>query len=229
MAVKGVLEVTRRLRRGDDVECPVCGATASSFLRNRCPTCSAAPRQRLLALFLQRECSLGGGAPLRILHFAPEPSLIPFLSGFREVDYVPGDLVPDKGHVKVDATDIQLELDFDGIISSHVLEHIPDDAAAISEMHRVLKPGGWAIVMLPYFNSLSETYENDSIDSAWQRHLHFGQHDHVRAYGRDLVNRLAAPGFDVSERVFADEVESGERKRFGLRPADVIFFCRKPI
>jgi predicted SAM-dependent methyltransferase len=144
------------------------------------------------------------------------------------VDYVPGDLVPDKGHEKVDATAIHLDPTFDGIVSSHVLEHIPDDLSAITEMYRVLKPAGWAVVMVPVVDTLAETYESDAVQSRWARHRHFGQHDHVRVYGRDLPNRLEAAGFLVTVRQYADEFPVSDFRRFGLRSSDVIFYCQKP-
>ncbi len=144
------------------------------------------------------------------------------------VDYVPGDLVPDRGHEKVDATAIHLDPTFDGVLTSHVLEHIPDDESAISEMYRILKPGGWAVVLVPFVASLPETYESDAITSRWARYRHFGQHDHVRVYGRDLPARLEAPGFDVTLRRYADELSESGVEKYGLRSADVIFVLRKP-
>lgn len=38
---------------------------------------------------------------------------------------------------------------FDSVIASEVLEHIPDDAAAIAELARVLRPGGTLAVTVP--------------------------------------------------------------------------------
>jgi SAM-dependent methyltransferase len=38
---------------------------------------------------------------------------------------------------------------FDHIIASEVLEHVPDDAAALAELHRVLKPGGTLAATVP--------------------------------------------------------------------------------
>jgi len=38
---------------------------------------------------------------------------------------------------------------FDVVIATDVLEHIPDDSAAASEIRRVLRPGGWAILTVP--------------------------------------------------------------------------------
>jgi SAM-dependent methyltransferase len=150
------------------------------------------------------------------------------LSSLPGVGYVPADLVPDRDHHRVDATAIELDPNFTGVITSHVLEHVPDDQAAISEMHRVLVPGGWALVIVPVNDELETTFEDASIKSRWQRERFFGQHDHVRVYGRDFPFRLRAVGFDVEERRYASELSDDQVKRFGINEADVIYLCAKP-
>lgn len=226
-ALNGALRASRMVLTGDQVECPACGATASQYFRGRCSSCSAAARQRLIALFLQRELGIADAAGARVLHFAPEPGLIRMLSKLPRVEYVPADLVPDKGHERVDATDIHLAPTFDGVITSHVLEHIPDDCKAIAEMHRILQPGGWAVVVVPVLDTLEDTFEDESIRSRWARHRYYGQHDHVRLYGRDFIDRLRRAGFTVDERRYADELSPEDARRYGVRSADVIFLCRK--
>ena len=178
-------------------------------------------------MFLRRELGLGAGARARVLHFAPEPGLVRMLSSLPDVDYVPCDLVPDEGHARVDATAIHLAPDFDGVITSHVLEHVPDDAAAISEMFRVLKPGGWALVAVPLSTALERTYEDDSIRSRWERHRAYGQHDHVRLYGRDFAERLRQAGFEVQPRRYARDLPPEDVKRYGLRDG-LFHLCVKP-
>ncbi len=226
-ALNRALWASRMLLHGDLVECPACGATASRYFRGRCTSCSAAARQRLIALFLRRELGIEDGADARVLHFAPEPGLIRMLSRMPNLEYVPADLVPDKGHARVDATAIHLAPTFDGVITSHVLEHIPDDSRAIAEMFRILQPGGWAVVVVPVHEKLEATFEDDTIRSRWARHRYYGQHDHVRLYGRDFPDRLRWVGFEVHERRYADELAHEEVRRYGLRSIDIIFLCRK--
>ena len=48
---------------------------------------------------------------------------------------------------------------FDVVYSNGVLHHTPDTAGAIREVHRVLRPGGVARVMLYYRNSLNYWFE----------------------------------------------------------------------
>ena len=54
-----------------------------------------------------------------------------------------------------DATKLPfLDKTFDYVLSLDVLEHIEDDGKAVSEMKRVLKDSGSAIIMVPMFNWL---------------------------------------------------------------------------
>jgi SAM-dependent methyltransferase len=41
------------------------------------------------------------------------------------------------------------EATFDGVLSVAVLEHVPDPRRCVSEIARVLKPGGWVFVAVP--------------------------------------------------------------------------------
>lgn len=51
-----------------------------------------------------------------------------------------------------DATNIKYQDDtFDLVLALDILEHIPDDKKALFEIHRVLKPGGIAIIFVPTF------------------------------------------------------------------------------
>jgi SAM-dependent methyltransferase len=55
------------------------------------------------------------------------------------------------------------------------LEHVADDRKAMSELRRILRPSGTAIIMVPLEEGLDETYENPSIVSEADRLIHFGQ------------------------------------------------------
>jgi len=82
----------------------------------------------------------------------------------------------------------------DLVLCLHVLEHVDDDRRAMAEVHRILRPSGHFIVMVPIEEGWEVTYENPKVVSPRQRLLHFGQEDHVRFYGRDIRNRLTAAG-----------------------------------
>jgi ubiquinone/menaquinone biosynthesis C-methylase UbiE len=129
---------------------------------------------------------------------------------------------------KMNLTDIQHpDASFDVILCNHVLEHIPDDAKAMSELYRVLKPGGWAILQVPLDPNRLETYEDFSITSPHEREKAFGQVDHVRIYGQDYGDRLAAIGFTVKRDRYVQELSEAERQAYALRVDEEIYFCSK--
>ncbi len=112
---------------------------------------------------------------------------------------------------------------FTAVICNHVLEHV-DDEKALSEIHRIVQPGGRAYLTTPVIEGWRQTYENPGIDGKPQRTLHFGQHDHVRMYGADLRQRILAAGFDLREFT----AEEPDVHRHGLWRGEKIFIATKP-
>jgi SAM-dependent methyltransferase len=162
----------------------------------------------------------------KLLHAAPEPYLADLLRSCDAIDYLSGDLAMLRGAmIKLDLTDIRLpDSQFDVIICSHVLEHIPDDRKAMAEMFRVTKPGGFLLVMVPTYGR--KTYEDFSITSRKDRRKHFGQEDHVRKYGMDIVDRLAAAGFKVTAWPREGQLDT-EIAKFIAGGPRVIFECHR--
>lgn len=155
-------------------------------------------------------------APVSILHFAPQRGLTHRLRNMRDIIYRTTDLCAPGVDVHVDITQLPFEPDaFECVICSHVLEHIPNDAAAISEIHRVLTRPGIAFVQVPYVGSRL-TDEDPGVTDSKERLRRFGQTDHVRMYGYDLVDRLQEPGFDVESRFAGAMLNEAEMCRFGL-------------
>ena len=54
---------------------------------------------------------------------------------------------------------------FDAVYSISVLEHIPGDgdSAALQELIRVVKPGGYVLITLPFDNTYREQYKQDDV------------------------------------------------------------------
>lgn len=230
--------------KGQQVVCPLCASSFSTFApfgapprpNACCPACASLERHRLVWLYLISKTSLlNPGQALKLLHFAPERALFDCLSKLGHLVYFPCDIDPTlyryPSPVKVwpvDIVDIPFENNtFDVLLCNHVLEHIPDDARAMSELHRVLKPGAWAILQVPIDTNRATTYEDFSITSPMERERAFGQNDHVRIYGRDYPDRLRQAGFSVQEYDFAQTFSKEDQHRYGLLENEALFLCTK--
>ena len=127
----------------------------------------------------------------------------------------------------VDITDIQFrDNTFDYVICNHVLEHIPDEQKAISEVLRVLKPDGKWIFSFPICTDM-QTYEDPTVVSEEDRLQRFGQEDHVRLYGYDYKERFEAHGLNLEFFSPQDELSAEEIEKYGFIPDDVIIVATK--
>jgi SAM-dependent methyltransferase len=223
--------------------CPVCRARCRAFARDArtarpdavCPVCGSMERHRSIWPFLLGETPLAR-APLRMLHVAPEGCFQRRLERFANLDYVSADLRRPNAMVHCDLTDLAFEdAEFDFVLCNHVLEHVPDDAAAMREMLRVLRPGGIAVLTVPgpnpalgYPEDLDETAEDLSIGSDAERLRRYGHSGHVRQYGRDIAARLRAAGFRVKAVRYGAHLSPAERRRQGVYEAYPIYLCERP-
>jgi SAM-dependent methyltransferase len=102
-----------------------------------------------------------------------------------DVDYTSFDLAP-FAMEQHDITAMRYPTDsIDYFICFHVLEHLPHDAPAVAEIHRVLRPGGTAVLQVPIDWEAEKTREYPAPDPR--------ECGHVRRYGRDFAEKLAAP------------------------------------
>jgi len=225
----------RRLYRGDARFCPVCESRLARFLpfggsgraEAYCPVCESLERHRLHWLYLRERTALFDGRPRHWLHVAPEAVLAAKLRSLPGVRYVSADLADPRAGLRLDVMRVPFADDvFDAIFCSHVLEHVPDDRAAMRELFRVLRPGGIALLPVPPIRA-ERTDEDPCLADPAQRRRRFGHPDHLRRYGRDYPERLREAGFRV-EQVGAAELvgESGVR-RLGLGNGDEVFRCGK--
>jgi SAM-dependent methyltransferase len=104
---------------------------------------------------------------------------------------------------------------FDRVLCVHVLEHVRDDAAALLELHRILRPGGEALIMVPLYGDATDEDPDAPADERVRR---FGQADHVRLYGAaDLRARIEQAG--LQPRVDRVRATPAQLHRHRLIPA----------
>ncbi|MCP4288880.1 MAG: class I SAM-dependent methyltransferase [Gammaproteobacteria bacterium] len=170
--------------------CPICNyegpffnmyRRSTSVRRNaRCPQCQSMERHRLQFMVVTQLAQRYDFSAMRILHIAPEKF---FLKMFREQfkEYVGANLQANRG------VDMQADLralpfadgQFDVVYASHVLEHIKDDSQVLSEVKRVLRAGGLAVLPVPMVADQTVEYPEPNPY----------EFEHVRAPGPDYYER----------------------------------------
>jgi len=95
------------------------------------------------------------------------------------------DRIPDTPLLQFDLTRSPLpDNSFDAIVSLNVLEHIEDDILALSNIYRMLRPGGVAVIEVPAMPSLYDAFD-----------------DMVRHYRRyrmqELLRKSRTAGFEI--------------------------------
>lgn len=182
-----------------------------------CPGTLSLERHRLLWLYLERETRFLEQS-LKVLHLAPEQVLYKKFKSFEHWDYTTADLHSPLAKVKADICALPFnENTYDLILCNHVLEHIPDDLKAMSELHRVLKKGGTLIAQVPLEEKREKTFEDNSILDKKERTKVFGQYDHVRIYGKDFYSFLDQVGFKSKAIPYASSLSDEEFTRYSLQ------------
>ncbi|MBP9926672.1 MAG: methyltransferase domain-containing protein [Cyclobacteriaceae bacterium] len=227
------LKVVGVFYKGDTVQCPICEKGYRQFLpygrinprpNALCPNCLSLERHRLIWLYLKEQTNFFS-KKLDVLHIAPEPCFMKRFEKQHGKKYITADIESPLAKVKMDIHQIPFpDNHFDAVLCNHVLEHVADDIKAMSEIHRVLKPGGWAIMQVPFFSPIPETtYEDTSITNPRDREKAFGQDDHVRMFGKDYAQRIARAGLKPEENEFAKT----QPDRYGISKNEIIYIGKK--
>ncbi|MEM8997935.1 MAG: class I SAM-dependent methyltransferase, partial [Acidobacteriota bacterium] len=181
--------------------------------------CGSRARHRSLQLAVDEYVDVRAG---RALHIAPERCLAPLLRGH---EVITGDLEPGHGDIALDLRRLPFASgSFDLVLASHVLEHIVEDDVALSEIYRVLRPGGQAILPVP-ITAAGATVDFGFVDPA--------RNHHARECGPDYAERYRSAGFAVEEvgsRSLPDpEAHALLTVERGGQTEHCIPFCTKPL
>jgi len=223
--------------RGNRFECPVCGGhfhklLPYGYIESRenalCPKCLSLERHRLLWLYLKDRTRFFTDK-LKVLHIAPEQCFFKRFKNLKNLDYTSADLDSPIADVKLDVQKMPFADNvFDVVICNHVLEHVPDDRKALSEIFRVLKRGGFAILQVPTVYSMDTTLEGAGVTDPAERERLFRQKDHYRLYGRDYLNRVMACGFVIGEENYLTAVSPELKERYRLPEMEFMYGYIKP-
>ncbi len=192
-----------------------------------CPQCYSLDRERLYAWYLKESVNL---APEQsMLDFAPSAGLSKWIKANYRCNYVTADLFMENVDVKADIEDMRVfgPGSFDFVICSHVMEHVSNDVKAMSEIHRVLKNGGRAIMMTPILRNFDRVDEDPSCNDVGERWRRFGQDDHVRLYSQKVfLERLRLAGFSV-EIITRDNIDKDKIVKCGLPDNISLYIAHK--
>jgi SAM-dependent methyltransferase len=194
-----------------------------------CPACGCNDRERHLLFYLRGAGLLEKMRGKSLLHFAPEPRLTAFIERTGLVRHVRGDLFPSVAGVeKIDMLAIAYpDESFDFVMANHVLEHVDDDARALSELRRVLRSGGVAVLQTPYSGVLEHTLSDPGVSTAAARLERYGQVDHVRLYGRDIFARFVSAGFVSRVTQHDQALPDVDPVRFGVNRREPFFLFER--
>jgi hypothetical protein len=221
------LAAAERLAPGRGLkQCPCCGWTglyfrtfvAAEYLRAGaiCPRCRSLERHRALTYFYPKFfASLTRRSP-RVVHFAPEKCLENHLKKLCR-RYTTSSYEEDQGaDLVLDLTDLALaDESCDVLLMNHVLDCMREDRPAVSEMYRVLKPGG-AVLAVIHLEPAAKTVELPPVT--------YGQY---RIYGSEDLSERFAP-FRTEMVDAAGGIDENVRRRNGI-PAHVsLLVLRKP-
>lgn len=90
--------------------------------------------------------------------------LAKYVSKVIGIEYFPDRVPKDFSNIKYICTDWQklsqtiASNSIDCVVSSHTIEHVPDDLKAINELYKVLKPGGVALINTPNRRRLTRRF-----------------------------------------------------------------------
>jgi len=231
------LKLLSLLYRGHGVMCPICEKEFRKFLpygrinpraNALCPSCLSLERHRLIWLYLKDKTDFFTKAH-DVLHIAPEVCFIDRFEKLLGSRYITADIESPLAKVKADIHHLPFpDRAFDIVLCNHVLEHVNDDIQAMREIARVLKPGGFAILQVPFYEPMvEETYEDFTITDSKGREKAFGQSDHVRKYGYDYPKRVEKAGLQPVQDDFVMHFSAEDAFKFGLPRTELLNIARK--
>lgn len=201
--------------------CPFCLYDGPGFIatsndkrisyHSRCPNCDSRSRHRGLYTLLEQHIRK---QEANLLFFAPEHILLEFLKdkkkniSVKTTDYFSVDV----DFPKEDIQNLSFpNKSFDYILCNHVIEHVPQDHLAFSELSRILRHNGKAIITIPGDYHLKKTVEFKKTD----------RNGHFRHYGLDVIDKMK----QYFDKVEVIDMSTVSKPEYGVRNQDMAFIC----
>lgn len=166
-------------------QCPICNYNGP-FLdkKNRhsakCPKCGELERARMAMLVLNKYFDDNKAAATDVLHISPE-NFLRKLFKKKYKSYIAGDLYRKDVDKQFNIENIPFaDNSFDLVFASHVLEYVKNDTQAISEIKRVLRPGGLAMLPVPVIQDKTIDYDERPKDKRNIREIGIDYFDRYR-------------------------------------------------
>ncbi|MDX6197665.1 MAG: hypothetical protein QOJ79_816 [Actinomycetota bacterium] len=203
-----------------DAVCNICGWRGRAFQgiahseSALCPTCGSISRDRFLYWCWTRRTPYDPKA--KVLETSPRLDQTYRDKMAQRVDYTSSDYDESqhKGAMRLDLQDIALPDNcLDIVLTPHVLEHVPDTDAALSELYRVMKPGGHIFLQIPLPQSKTAPptepeYHGDNTLVYWR-------------FGWDLADMIREAGFACDVLVTSELRDAvAEKRTFDYSGAD---------
>ncbi len=225
---------SRTLRR---VICWVCGNPVAEFLAygiparpGRCPHCGAKPRNRAVHWYLRQvirrrlvaisEVLEVGGSRVTVQRFSAEAVIGD--SRYTVIDRRTLDfharIEPPHRFIPMDVAKTDFaDNSFDVILCNHTLPYIRDDGGALSEIFRILKTDGLAML-----DSSHDEDKTRPVDAYRREHPelgdeYFAENGDQWVYGQDYVARLEAAGFTIRLDVLFENCDRAFKREHGLK------------
>jgi len=108
-----------------------------------------------------------------------------------------------------------------------VLEHVSDPARALGEFKRCLTANGYLVAQTPYAPRLKQTFEMSRPVSSAFATVFFGQDDHVRLFGDDMVDFFHAAGLKGALLAHHEILGNTDPQQWGINEHEPFFLFTK--
>lgn len=213
-------------------QCPVCNyhgpfMDKKNRLHTKCPRCGEVERMRLSVLVLNSIYNEIDTSKMKMLHISPENAL---RKKFKMMfgSYTSADLYRKDVDYQFDIQNIPFENEtFDLVFASHVLEYPEDDVLAISEIRRVLKNDGIAVLPVPI---LHEKTKDLVIRNATNRMMHEPGLDYFDRFKKFFTNVEIFDSNSFEEKYNLKTIISEDESELNIyefRKLNLVPVCRR--